>query len=143
MEHSAISITKRQPPIPLPTISSCMPHRLPKLDPLNYYLTWNTVGTVSILTTVDGKSIVKIQFHDTTHHSSILLQNNDDYGFADISNVAVCLASTSTLGLDNKIYCVCFLLNRDTDWTKSFSSDSKIQVKCHMFIFRICAVAIN
>ncbi|KAF0985334.1 hypothetical protein HZS_4119 [Henneguya salminicola] len=57
--------------------------------------TWNAVGTVGVYSSFDGKSVVKIQFHDASHHSSILIQNLDDFCLSDLSYTNICLATHS------------------------------------------------
>lgn len=61
------------------------------------YLCWNEVGVVRCygeLGNEDSDRSIETEFHDSTFHNSMILQNYQDYKFGSLSKNALVVANT-------------------------------------------------
>ncbi|CAG9822132.1 unnamed protein product [Phaedon cochleariae] len=89
----------RTPQVPLQP--SFMPSSTPEhLDPR--YLCWNDVGVIRCYGNNSDESTsksIEVEFHDTTFHSSMMMQNYQDYTLGSISKSALVVANSSQINV--------------------------------------------
>ncbi|KRT85068.1 hypothetical protein AMK59_290 [Oryctes borbonicus] len=94
-ESSASSSRPRTPEIPMQ--SPFMPSSTPEhLSPR--YLCWNDVGIVKAYGSPEDESkSIEVEFHDTTFHNSMMMQNFQNYTMGSLSTGALAVASSDQI----------------------------------------------
>lgn len=82
----------------IPMQSAFMPTSTPEhLNPR--YLCWNEIGVVRSYGNTDDENIssIEVEFHDSTLHNSIMMQNYQGYTMASLSSSVLAVASSRYL----------------------------------------------
>ncbi|KAK9890820.1 hypothetical protein WA026_012163 [Henosepilachna vigintioctopunctata] len=135
----------RTPVIPLQ--EPFMPSSTPvHLDPR--YLCWNEIGVIRCYGTVSedddsSSKSIEVDFHDSTFHNSMMMQNYQNYMMGSLSSAALAVANVSQVN-------VIPLASRTKEWTLNVddneeivaiaASDQLICIGLSNSIIRVCAV---
>ncbi|KAJ2948140.1 hypothetical protein O0L34_g9942 [Tuta absoluta] len=120
----------RAPPQP-PFQSSATPAHLE-----HRYMCWNEVGIVRCHSVEDGESTVDVEFHDTTFHHGIHLNNYLNHTMASLSSSVLALACETP----SKLVCIS-LVGSSKEWSVSLPDTE--EVLCVSAAAGIVAIATN
>ncbi|KAI5644928.1 minichromosome loss protein, mcl1, middle region domain-containing protein [Phthorimaea operculella] len=105
----------RAPPQP-PFQPSATPQHLE-----HRYMCWNEVGIVRCHTVEDGESTIDVEFHDTTFHHGIHLNNYLNHTMASLSSSVLALACETP----SKLVCIS-LVGSSKEWSVSLPDTEEI-----------------
>lgn len=79
-------------PLQLPFMPSSTPDHL---DPR--YLCWNDIGIIRSYGSISDESAsksIEVEFHDSTFHNSMMMQNYQEYTMGSLSKAALAVANS-------------------------------------------------
>lgn len=110
------------PPVQAPFQPGSTPEHLS-----NRFMVWNSVGIIRQYVTEDENSI-DVEFHDTSTHHAIHIDNKNDFEMADLSQQAVLFASHGVIDGHSKLFCMHFgSWDNHKEWTYDMPDGDNIQ----------------